>query len=180
MTMVNSKIDFSFDNLHFVCEGDKEWVEAQLNKVLDRIPALSRPAREVKSEKVRETRPLVAPLAAVVKVKGIRGRKPKALAESVKKEPDGNPLYEFLKDKKADKNQVKKFLATAVYLHSQGEEKFTSSLISNIIKNAGIEKLVNASDCLNKNEKKGFCIKDNKEFILTDLGIQAILGSSEE
>jgi len=36
--MAESKIDFSFENLHFSCEGDKDWVETQLNQVLNRIP----------------------------------------------------------------------------------------------------------------------------------------------
>jgi len=80
----------------------------------------------------------------------------------------------------ADKNQVKKFLATAVFLHSQGTEKFSTPTVSKALKAAQIEKLINASDCLNKNEKKGFCIKDDKEFILTEAGIRSILGISEE
>ena len=38
--MADSKIDFSFENLHFSCAGDNDWVEKQLNNVLNRIPAL--------------------------------------------------------------------------------------------------------------------------------------------
>ena len=38
--MADSKIDFSFENLHFSCKGDNAWVERQLNNVLSRIPAL--------------------------------------------------------------------------------------------------------------------------------------------
>jgi hypothetical protein len=180
--MADSKIEFSYDNLRFSCEGDKEWVETQLNKMLSRIPALNRHYKGTGDKKSGPILSVEADEIAIGKdVKGKRGRKPKVVTESTKKqEPNGSPLYEFLKDKKADKNQVRKFLATAVYLNSQGEEKFSSPIISKVLKNAGIEKLVNASDCLNKNEKKGFCIKDNKEFILTDLGIQAVLGSSEE
>jgi hypothetical protein len=185
--MADSKIEFSYDNLRFVCEGDKEWVEAQLNKVLNRIHALNKPSRSVlparaaKTEPVEEVRKAKAAVETTAKaIKGRRGRKPKAVTESVKPEPFGNPLYEFLKDKRADKNQVRKFLATAVYLHSQGLEKYSSPLIASTLKNEGIEKLLNASDCLNKNEKKGFCLKDKKEFILTDLGIQSILGAEEE
>jgi len=178
--MADSKIEFSYDNLRFVCEGDKEWVETQLNKVLNRISGLNKPSRAVKTETSEKVQ-TVSPRPRLLKAsKGKRGRKPKAAAESIRQEPSGDPLYEFLKDKMADKNQVKKFLATAVYLHSQGEEKFSSPLISKTLKNARIEKLINASDCLNKNEKKGFCIKDKKEFILTDLGIQSILGASED
>jgi len=187
--MAESKIDFSFDNLHFSCEGDKDWVEAQLNQVLNRIPGLNKLEKVVKFEKVKpsldrlvaeDALEVEAPVAAV-KEKGKRGRKPKEVDETVVvEEPSGDPLYEFLKEKNADKNQVRKFLATAVYMHSQGEEKFSTPMVSKALKAANIEKLLNASDCLNKNEKKEFCIKDEKEFILTEAGIRSILGATEE
>ncbi|MCX6237876.1 MAG: hypothetical protein NTY07_10035 [Bacteroidia bacterium] len=180
--MAESKIDFSFENLHFSCEGDKDWVETQLNQVLNRIPGLNKPEKiksasgKAASEGVLD----VGNTVAEVKEKGKRGRKPKVVVEPLVEEPSGDPLFEFLKEKNADKNQVKKFLATAVYLHSQGEEKFSTPMVSKALKASNIEKLINASDCLNKNEKKGFCIKDEKDFILTEAGIRSILGGIEE
>lgn len=170
--MADSKIDFSYDNLHFSCEGEKDWVENQLNQVLNRIPGLNKPILVAKTEEAAET-------SIPEKIKKPRGRRPKTAEESAEQETSTDPLTEFLKEKKADKNQVRKFLAVAVYLHAHGVEKFSTPLISKTLKNAGIEKLINASDCLNKNEKKGFCIKEDKEFILTDLGIRAILGGEE-
>ena len=187
--MAESKIDFSFDNLHFSCEGDKDWVGAQLDQVLNRIPGLNKLEKVAKTETVKPTLEQVvvedavaeeAPVAEV-KEKGKRGRKRKEVIEEVEvAEPAGDPLLEFLKEKSADKNQVRKFLATAVFLHSQGGEKFSTPLISKALKAANIEKLLNASDCLNKNEKKEFCIKEEKEFILTESGIRSILGATEE
>jgi hypothetical protein len=176
--MSASKIDFSFDNLHFSCEGDKDWVESQFKQLLGRISGLNKPDSVFKSE---GSKPSVGKdtnvdvLNTEVKEKGKRGRKPKVVTQTQVDEPAGDPLYMFLKEKAADKNQVKKFLATAVFLHSQGEEKFSTSVISKALKVSHIEKLLNASDCLNKNEKKGFCIKDDKEFILTELGIRSII-----
>ena len=186
--MAESKIDFSFENLHFSCEGDKDWVESQLNQILNRIPGLNKSDKAVKSAKLKFSSGNIAsedgPDDGVqtweLKEKGKRGRKPKIVLESLVEEPSGDPLFEFLKDKNADKNQVKKFLATAVYLHAQGTEKFSTPTVSKALKSAQIEKLLNASDCLNKNEKKGFCIKDDKEFVLTEAGIHSILGNSEE
>jgi len=166
--MADSKIELSYDNLHFLCEGEKEWVENQLNEVLNRIPGLSKPTPVAKTEEAEV-------ISIPETVKKPRGRRPKAVTESAKQETSTDPLMDFLKEKRADKNQVRKFLAVAVYLHAQGMEKFSTPLISKTIKNADIEKLINASDCLNKNEKKGFCIKEGKEFILTDLGIGSIL-----
>ena len=182
--MAESKIDFSFDNLHFSCEGDQDWVEHQLNQILKRIPGMNSSELFMKSEKTKlvsgadtSTRQLpVQGLKESIK----RGRKQKTETSSNGNDPIGSPLFEFLKEKNADKNQVKKFLATAVFLHSQGVEKFSTPIVSKLLKSSHIEKLINASDCLNKNEKKGFCIKDDKEFILTESGIRSILGGTEE
>jgi len=186
--MAESKIDFTFDNLHFSCEGDKDWVGAQLNEVLSRIPGLNKLELFPKSEKVRNSLTHVVAendlisqtQVAELKEKSKRGRKLKVATEPMVEDPSGDPLFDFLKEKNADKNQVKKFLATAVYMHSQGGEKFSTPMISKALKASSIEKLINASDCLNKNEKKGFCIKDEKEFILTDTGIRSILGDIQE
>jgi len=188
ITMAESKIDFSFDNLHFSCEGEKDWVETQLNQILNRIPGLNNPDSYTKSEKVKNSSKLIVTEGDLIadntvtadKEKIKRGRKPKVADEPLVEEPSGDPLFDFLKEKNADKNQVKKFLATAVYMHSQGGEKFSTPMVSKALKASQIEKLINASDCLNKNEKKGFCIKDEKEFILTDTGIRSILGDIEE
>ena len=182
--MAESKIDFSFDGLHFCCEGDKDWVESQLNQILSRIPGLNKSELFVRSEKTipgvsREI--LAGKVSASGKKENSRnGRKQKTDTTSKAEGSSGDPLYEFLKEKNADKNQVKKFLATAVFLHSQGVEKLSTPMISKLLKSSHIEKLINASDCLNKNEKKGFCIKDDKEFILTESGIRSIIGGTEE
>jgi hypothetical protein len=178
--MAEAKIDFSFDNLHFSCEGEKEWVEKQLNQVLNRIPGLvpSKATTADKTAKKTAVETVVAegePEKVELKETAKRSRK-KVQAEEEK--PNSDPLLQFLIDKNADKNQVRKFLAAAVYLYaSNGLEKFSTPIISKALKAAGIEKLINASDCLNKNEKKGFCIKDDKEFTLTQAGINSILGS---
>jgi hypothetical protein len=178
--MADSKIDFSFDNLHFSCEGEKEWVERQLNQVLSRIPGLVQPKATLpdKTAKITPVEIVVAeaePEKVELKETVKRGRK-KVQVEEEKSNTD--PLFQFLIDKNADKNQVRKFLAASVYLYaSNGMEKFSTPFISKALKTAGIEKLINASDCLNKNEKKGFCIKDDKEFTLTQAGINSILGN---
>ena len=182
--MAESKIDFSFENLHFSCEGNSEWVESQLNQILSRIPGLNKPEFNVVTEEIQMARVQDASankmLASSNKESIKRGRKPRNGEASGGGESFGDPLSEFLKEKNADKNQVKKFLATAVFLHSQGIEKFSTPLVSKLLKSSHIEKLINASDCLNKNEKKGFCIKDDKEFILTESGIRSIIGGTEE
>ncbi len=248
--MTDSKIDFSFENLHFSCEGEDIWVEKQLNNVLSRIPALlsvhkkneniieevievkeevkegnrkiplipkakmgkakkdndssQKPEKgKVGKEKVVREQIVTEKITEEPKVEEVkevkassenvpvkRGRKPKMtekpvteVKEEKKKiakiipvvEKIDSPLYQFILDKKVATNQVRKFLATAVFLaRSNNVSKLSTPMISRALKSYGIEKLQNASDCLNKNEKKGYCIKDGKEFIITENGYLSI------
>ena len=254
--MADSKIDFSFENLHFSCEGDNTWVEKQLNNVLSRIPALLSVHKkgenvveeviEVKEEEVKEVsreipripkvkvnkvkkdnvssektetdkverekvvkekavKEKIAKEPKVEEVKEVkaaqekaisesvpakRGRKPKMTEEPVAEikeakkriakvipvvEKIDSPLYQFILDKKVATNQVRKFLATAVFLaRNNNVSKLSTPMISRALKSYGIKKLQNASDCLNKNEKKGYCVKDGKEFIITENGYLSI------
>lgn len=234
-----SKIDFTFENLHFSCKGDNAWVEKQLNNVLSRIPILlaahkkgenenvvedvievkaedekaeetadtSVPVQAKKSPKVpKERKAKIAkvkitkvPKIKVVKVPKIKVAKvpkvkivkekvakvPKIKAAKIPKiakepkapkvEKSDSQLAQFITDKKVSTNQVRKFLATAVFLaNSSGVSRLSTSMISKALKSNGIEKLQNASDCLNKNEKKGYCIKDGKEFTITENGYLSI------
>jgi len=181
--MAESKIDFSFENLHFSCEGDKDWVEMQLNQILNRIPGLNKSELSVTSEIVKSSSVpdfSKRKLAETEKKEDLKQRRRlKSVNTLTTPEHSNDPLMEFLKEKDADKNQVRKFLATAVFLHSKGVEKFSTPMVSKLLKSTHIEKLINASDCLNKNEKKRFCIKEDKEFILTEAGIRSIIGGNE-
>lgn len=277
--MGDSKIDFSFENLHFACEGDNDWVEKQLNNVLSRIPSLlavhrkgenvveevidvqevtSPGARQPKVRKPKKDKTVAAVKDDIVEVpveklakapkaktpripkapkapkspkaskstkapkspklpktpraakvpkapKAIRAKAtgaPKTVEiakEKVKKAPKvkpvkvtkvkapklpkeknatgrtDTPFYQFLAEKKAEKNQVRKFLAAAVYLAKSNDHvKLSTPMISKALKSAGIERLQNASDCLNKNEKKGYCVKEGKNFIITENGFLAV------
>ncbi|MCE1199832.1 MAG: hypothetical protein LWW85_12745 [Marinilabiliales bacterium] len=238
--MAGSKIDFSFENLHFSCEGENDWVEKQLNSVLSRIPSLLASPRvgesiveeviEVKAEagddapaapeasgakpaKVRKPRATkekavkpevepeaVSPVEPKVRKKRVAkgtegveakpakkakaakkpGRKKKVVkakksAKKVTGEAIDSPLSQFLADKKAATNQVRKFLATAVFLSRSNQvTRLSTPMISKALKLYGLEKLQNASDCLNKNVKKGYCLKEDKEFSITDNGFLAI------
>ena len=273
--MADSKIDFSFENLHFSCAGDNDWVEKQLNNVLNRIPALLSIHKkgenvvedviEVKDEEVNEVGEKAPPSAKFRAGKAmreaIRSAKPKAVkvvkekvikvhpveeklakapkikatkipriakapkikvakiprvakatklntvtdpsvatdtitskrvrrstnVEKVKPEkkspvkgkpvgqPVDSPLLQYITDKKVLNNQVRKFLATAVFLaRNNNVSKLSTPMITKALKSYGIEKLQNASDCLNKNEKKGYCLKEGKEFIITENGYLSI------
>ena len=274
--MADSKIDFSFENLHFSCAGDNDWVEKQLNNVLNRIPALlaiqkqgenvveevievkaedvnevsekkqervvkpgkaskvltrtrkprvieagektadsvSSPADQsvktpkIKVEKIKrqkkeikikvpgtpkssessETKADADPVAVAGQEVAKTGRKKqnddkpvtkvsrkKAARVKTDAQPLESPLLRYLTEKKVLNNQVRKFLATAVFLSRNNNlTRLSTPMISRLLKSLGIEKLQNASDCLNKNEKKGYCIKEGKEFIITENGFLSI------
>lgn len=185
--MSEAKIDFSFNDLHFLCEGDKDWVEAQLNQILNRIPEFNiHKAATAFNNTTAENSPVYTDQAVEAispeleaETKSRTYKKAEQVAASTQSEEINNPLALFLKDKNAERNQVKKFLAIAVFLYSRGEEKLSTPMVSKTLKALRMEKLMNASDCLNKNEKKGYCIKNGKEFVLTQDGIQSILGVVE-
>lgn len=228
--MADSKIDFSFENLHFSCEGDNAWVERQLNNVLSRIPSLlavhrkgenmveevidvqeftSQPAKPKKAPKPVKAKKVVAAKKEVVEELVVKAPKvakaPKAPKIKAPKAPKAakipkeksikepkvkvpkptkekkivkqadSPLYQFLLEKKADKNQIRKFLATAIYLAKSNDLNALSTImISRALKSSGIEKLQNPSDCLKKNEKKGYCAKEGKIFTITENGFLSI------
>jgi hypothetical protein len=136
-------------------------------------------AVEIKETKATKAKPAVLksrrgrkPLS---KKPVVKAREPKKISDKSKPLTDqiDSPLARFLAEKKADKNQVRKFMATAVFLsRSNNVTMLSTPMISKALKSYGIAKLQNASDCLNKNEKKGNCIKTGKEFTITEAGFQ--------
>lgn len=83
---------------------------------------------------------------------------------------DPGPLVSFLKEKKATSAQVRKFLATAQWLHLKGKDRLITKDITQAISDSKQTHLGNASDILNKNIGKGFCEKDGAEFYVTPEG----------
>jgi len=136
--MSESKVDFSFENLHFSCEGDKDWVEMQLNQILSRIPGLNKPELSVPSEIVKSAsgKDIASrKLSGTEKIEVLKQRhRLKPVNTLTTPEHSNDPLMEFLKEKDAEKNQVRKFLATSVFLHSKGVEKFSTPMVSKLLK----------------------------------------------
>ena len=79
-------------------------------------------------------------------------------------------LPSFLKAKNASTVQVKKFLATAVWLEARGSNRMTTGDVTKALRDANQTKLNNAADCLNQNVSKGYCEKDGKQFFVTEDG----------
>ena len=79
-------------------------------------------------------------------------------------------IAKFLDQKKAKDNQVRRFLATAEWLHLKGKKDLQTSDVTKALRENRQGRLSNASDSLNKNITKGLCEKDGSDFFVTDDG----------
>lgn len=153
--MSDSKINIKLGNFEFSSEGQQEWVSAQLDKVLEKMPSLVK-IISVTDEATNEGS------TAITTAKKSDTQQPKNLSL-------------FLKEKNATSVQTKKFLATAAFLQMRGSARITTADVSKALKDANQNKLNNASDCLNQNITKGSCEKDGtKNFFVTDAGMMEL------
>lgn len=146
--MADAKIEIKVGAVSFSGEGDGKWLSEQLDKVIEKLPQL---ANVVPAEP--------------------EGGGSGAQQRLARKGNVGN-LAAYLKAKTATGNQVKKFLATATWLHdSTRQDRVTTGEVKKALKDSNQVKLTNAANCLNQNVTKGFCEKDGKNgFFVTENG----------
>jgi hypothetical protein len=147
--MADAKIEIKVGAVSFSGEGEGKWLSEQLDKVIEKLPQLAS----------------VAP-AAPTAAGGGGG------AQTHHANPNVGTLAAFLTAKKATSNQVRKFLATATWLHDRtGESRTTTSAVAKALKDNNQGKLTNAANCLNQSASKGHCEKDGKNgFFVTEAG----------
>jgi len=147
--MSEAKIDIRIGQIQFSGQGDQDWVEKQLDKII------------AQAEKLIQIMP---PVETVVGDENEnKAMKPDAIIAN-------KTLPAFLSEKGATTNQVKKFLATAVWLEAKGKERLLTKDVTSALKSANQSRLGNAADRLNKNVSKGFCEKDGSQFFVTQEG----------
>ena len=145
--MAEAKIEIKLGTFSFTGEGTETWLSGELEKLLAKIPELV------------ELAP-AEPTAA--------SSDGNQAGTAAKKNGNLGTLAAFLKSTNATSNQVKKFLATAVYLHdTTGKERITTGEVKKALQNANQQKLGNASDALNQNVGKGHAEKDGGGFFVT-------------
>jgi hypothetical protein len=150
--MNESKLNIKIGNLEFAGEGNQDWLSGQFDKFLSQLPLLNQKCEEHSQSSVYKSE------------------------DSTKKEmtPDtavaAKALGAFLRDNNAVTNQVKKFLATAVWLESKGVNRVKTSEITKALKDNNQTRLGNPSKCLGDNVSKGLCERDGKEFFVTEDG----------
>ncbi|TFH86898.1 hypothetical protein EQG41_08560 [Billgrantia azerbaijanica] len=159
--MAESKIEVKLGEISFSGEGDPSWLAGQLDKVLDRAEAL-----------------MALTPAAGCPASSTSNDAPHQPSDSL--EDDGiasKPLAAWLKEKGADASQPTKFLMTAVWLEAKGKNRLQTKDVSGALSKANQKRLSNASDCLIRNVKKGFCEKEGSQFYVTEEG-KRFLGMS--
>lgn len=146
--MAEGKIEIKVGGVSFIGEGSEQWLSSELDKILKSLPQLVKVA------------PATEATAGSSGVPSGAGKQ------------NNVPLAAFLQSKNAKTNQVRKFLATAVWLHdSQNKTRLTSTDVSSALNQHSQGRLGNPADCLNKNVGKGHCVKDGKkEFYVSDEG----------
>jgi hypothetical protein len=150
--MSEGKIEIKIGQIQFSGSGEQDWVAKQLDKIIAQAEKLIQlTPQEEQSDEGGNDKPI---------------RKDPSIAKKT--------LPVFLGEKNATKNQVKKFLTTAVWLESKGKQKMTTRDISKALSDSHQSRLGNPSDCLNQNVSKGYCEKDGKEFFVTDDGKKSL------
>lgn len=147
--MADSKLEIKVGPITFSGEGSGEWLSKQLDKILAKMPELVAVAPSESSENGSDANS----------------------SHGAKTAKAPGTLAAFLKAKNASTSQPRKFLATAVWLHdSEKKTRLTTTDISGALSKSNQGKLKNASDCLIRNAKKGFCEREGKQFYVTDEG----------
>ncbi len=147
--MADAKIEIKVGAFSFTGEGTEKWLSGELEKLLAKIPELVEVAPADDGDDNAET--------------GGGGK--------AKKKGKVGTLSAFLKEKNATSNQVKKFLATAVWLHdSTGRDRITTAEVRKALKTGNQGKLTNPAGCLNQNVGKGHAEKDGGSFFVTEPG----------
>jgi hypothetical protein len=147
--MADAKIEIKVGGFTFTGEGTEKWLSGELDKLLTKLPELveaapAEPAGGKNGDEPGKKRPKLGKLGT---------------------------LAQFLRDKSATDNQIKKFLAAAVWLHdTMGKDRLTTGEVKKALRDARQPKLTNPSDALNQNVGKGHAEKEGKSFFVTDPG----------
>ena len=142
---MTTKIRIKIGEVEVEYEGAEEFLDKKLLELIGQITKLAERA------------------PALGKGEGADGK-------DLSKDIDPGTLASFLTACDAKSAQLKRFLATAEWLHRKGKKKMKTIDVTGALKENQQSRLGNASDCLNKNVSKGFCEKDGTEFYVTDEG----------
>lgn len=147
--MAQSKIEIKIGGLTFTGEADAAWLEKQLDKLLEFAKSANVGQNAESADAETEAKP-------------------------DKRTSKHGSLSGFLKSQNATSTQVRKFLATAVWLARGRDKLLTTKQVTEAISKNQQGKLANPSQCLNNNVKRGYCVKHEKQFYVTEEGLKEI------
>jgi len=150
--MASGKIEFKFGALSFSGDGEESWLEKQLDKILKALPDLA----TIKPPEDKEPNP-------EVKNSGSNGG-----------EKFQGTLASHIREKGAESNQVKRFLATADWMRRRGVDKLTTAGVTKALQENQQKRLSNPAECLNQNVGKGHCEKSADGFFITPDGLKEL------
>jgi hypothetical protein len=142
--LTTAKIEISIGAITFSGEGTEEWLEKQLDKLLAAAPTLAAIHPPTDTDSGDQNGPKVA--------------------------KEIGTLPSFLQKKTATRNHVRRFLATAEWLHNKGKQRLQTGDVVKALSEANQPRLSNPSECLNQNVTKGHCEKEGKTFFVTPEG----------
>jgi hypothetical protein len=154
--MTSGKIQFSFGALSFSGEGNESWLEKQLDKIIKAAPDLAK----LEPPHVKDTE------AGESSSRESRGSDSSGKFQT--------PLATHIREKSAESNQTKRFLAAADWLRRRGTTTLTTASVSKALQDNQQKRLSNPADCLNKNVAKGHCEKTSGGFFITPEGLREL------
>ena len=161
--MTDAKLEVKVGTISFNGEGEETWLAGQLDKFLAKLPELVETDAAVEAKSPAGNGSVESGKPGDSKGNTPAGSK------------TGISLAAFLKDKNATANQVRKFLATSLWLEDEsGMERVSTSDVTKALSDNKQGKLGNAAQCLISNVKPGYVVKDGKKFYVTDEGREEI------
>ena len=166
--MANGRLEFKIGKIEFVGEGEQDWVTEQLEKMLERIPGLTKQnnAISLNTESAKSVNPLESGQTTTNYTPSQPTTSPKAISEN---------LSTFLRKKDCVDKQRRKFLGAAVWLQLKGKSIIKTKEVTDELKIARQIKITNPSHQLNQNISQGFCQKEGNGFYVTPEGVDNII-----
>ncbi len=151
--MAEARLEITLGSNTFLAEGSEGWVSEELERFLTELP---------KS----------AAFNPAASGNGHRGS-----TDVVPEDKASITLPTQLQQTASTANQIRKFLATAVWLQDRnnGLDVKTAD-VTKALRDSRQNSLTNAAECLNKNVGKGFCEKTASGFFVTSEGKASLIG----
>jgi len=166
--MANGRLEFKIGKIEFVGEGEQDWVTELLEKMLERIPALTKQNNAISSntKSVISASPVDPGQITANYTPFQPTTSPKAISEN---------LSTFLRKRDCVDKQRRKFLGAAVWLQLNGKSIIKTKEVTDELKIARQIKITNPSYQLNQNINQGFCQKEGNGFYVTPEGVDNVI-----